>query len=115
MSYTKQDIRAAAKRQETAAGLKGVAAPMRGVDGIKTRQVDAVLFHNARIANQRVYGVDNIWDEPEFCRDMDKRHPEFRVKTVSRNLTVGGRGRGPQGEGRLIPGLGRVTNHKRYG
>ena len=113
--YDKQDIAAARKRQEKIKAVKPEAAPLEKMDGIKHMQVDPVLFHNARIANERVYGVRNIWDEPEFCDDMKRRHPELKVETVMRRTTVGGRGLGPRGVGRLIRGLGRVTFHKSYG
>lgn len=112
--YNKTDICKAAKRQEVAKAMKGEAAPMRGADGIKTMQVDPVLFHNARIQNQRDYGVQNIWDEPEFCDDMKRRHPEIAVNTIPRRTTIGGCGRGSGGVGRLIRRLGRVTFHKVY-
>jgi hypothetical protein len=113
--YSGEAIGKARKRQEKVAGAKPEAAPMEEADGIKHMQVDPVLFHNARIANEDVYGVRNIWDEPEFCDDMKRRHPELRVKTVSRRTTVGGRGLGPRGKGRLIRPHGRVTFHKSYG
>ena len=120
MSYTKAAIEQARRRQEMVAAVKGEAAPLRGVDGIKTMQVDPVLFHQARILNQRPeaeggFGVQNCWAEPEFCSDMKKRHPEIAVRTVGRRTVVGGAARRAPGVGRLIRPLGRVTFHKRYG
>lgn len=117
MSYTQADMAKAKRRQERVAAKQGEAHPMRTEgSGIKTMQVDPVLFFNAKEQNEKVYGSDvNCWDDPEFRRDMTKRHPEIKVRTVSRNVMVGGYGARTPGRGRLLPGRGRVTFHKNYG
>jgi hypothetical protein len=112
MAYAQADIARAAKRQRAVAAARPVARPVG--DGELTMQVDPVLFHNARISNERVYGVDNVWEHQEFCDDMSRRHPELRVRSASGRIFVGGRGSGCGGVGRLTR-LGRVTFHKRYG
>ena len=107
---TAVEIEAAARRQRRAASLRGEAKAGRFCR--RTHQVDPTLYHNARVANQAVYGVDNIWDEPEFVEDMSRRHPEIRVRSDS--VMVGVAGVGGSGVGKLIRGLGRVTWSKRY-
>jgi len=106
-------IERARRRQEEAAGVRGEALPLQGADGVRHMQVDSELYHKTRIQNQREYGVDDCWREEEFCRDMKKRHPEIRVKTISRTPRIGGKGTS-RGIGRMIPGIGQVTFHKRY-
>jgi len=111
--FTEADRQQSLKRQALAASAtEGKVFDLRS--GRKTMQVDSAAFHNARIQNQRVYGVDNIWAEQEFCDDMCKRHPELAVKSQSRKTTIGGAG-APNPRGRLIRGLGRSTFHARYG
>lgn len=112
MAYTRAEIEAARRRQLEVARIQGEARPMR--EGVKSMQVDPVLYHNAVQTNRRVYGVRDCWSEPEFRRDMAKRHPELAVKTVSDRIMVGAGGNTQGGTGRLLPGLGRVTFHKRY-
>ena len=113
--YTERDIKQAARRQRMANQERGVAGPI-GKDGRLSMQIDPVLFHNAVQSNREVYGVDNIWDEPEFCSDMKRRHPELAVETKSRNphISLATRDGGcPSGIGRKTR-FGRVTWHKRY-
>jgi len=110
MAYTAEQIAQAARRQAFVAQIRPEARRLK--DGELTMQVEPVLFHNARIENKRVYGVENIWDEPEFRRDMARRHPEIRVRSRG-GIRVGGRGVGPAAAGRLTR-FGRVTEHRVY-
>ena len=108
-------IDAGRRRQELAAEVQGEAYVIKGVDGHKEMQVDSVLFHRARIQNQVAHNIDNCWEDPDYRRDIRKRHPETRVKTLMRNASVGGGSVRPgRGVGRHIPGLGNVTFHKAY-
>lgn len=112
--YTQADIERARLRQHIAAGVRGQSVAMG--DGARTMQVDAVLYHNARIRNQRDYHVDDCWAEKEFRDDMARRHPENVVKVLptgirvalGNNLAIG------SDAGRLTR-FGRVTFHKNYG
>lgn len=114
MPYTKEDIEKARRRQLVAAGIRGEARPMK--DGARTLQVDAVLYHNARIQNQRDYHVDDCWTEKEFRDDMARRHPEIVVRNRSGKIRVGF---GSADIGRIgqkkLTRFGRATFHKSYG
>lgn len=111
--YSRPQIEMARRRQEVAARVRGSAFAMH--DGCRTMQIDTVLFHNARIANQRDYKVQNCWSEPEFCADMVRRHPELGVKCLSRNprVRIPGDPVNLENTGRLTR-HGRVTFHKTY-
>ena len=109
--YSGTDITKAAKRQKILKRTQGECTRLQ--DGEKPLQVDSVLFHNARMSNKRVYGIDNVWAEKEFQDDMVRRHPEFAVKNHSRTIMVGGYGGHTPGVGRLTR-HGRVTFHKVY-
>lgn len=112
--YGARDIAQAARRQAMVKRERGEARPL-GSDGRRSMQIDAVLFHNAIQGNREVYGVDNIWNEPEFCEDMKRRHPELAVETKSGKTSIClADGSCPAGIGRRTR-FGRVTWHKRYG
>ena len=85
-----------------------------GLDGFKRMQVDSVLYHKTRMANAEKYGVRDCWAEPEFVRDMERRHPELRTNTKSGKISgrVGG-GAETRESGKLTP-WGRVTFSKTY-
>ncbi len=81
----------AKKRQREAASVRGECHTMQ--DGERTMQVDAEAYHAALNANRRDFNTqENCWDDPEFCSDMKKRHPDIVVKAHSRNASTGYRG-----------------------
>ena len=113
VAYTAVDIEKARRRQLTAARERGQAIPLK--EGARELQVDAVLYHNARIQNQRDYHVDDCWAEKEFRDDMARRHPEIVVKNQSGKIAVMFSRIGAATDG--LPKLtrfGRVTFHKTY-
>lgn len=118
MGFTREQVGAAILRQKEIARTRGEARMLR--DGAVDYRIDATLFHNARLANKRVYGVENCWAEKEFVNDMVRRHPEIAVKNVSGKIRVTGFGQGrrrdePRRFGGRLTRFGRVTFHKAYG
>jgi hypothetical protein len=81
------EIAAAAARQRIAARDR-VRVPL-GREGVCTMRIDPTLYHNAVQSNRRVYGVRDIWTEPEFRRDMARRHPELATVTEPSRPTAG--------------------------
>lgn len=111
MHYTRADIEAARQRQERLQRKFGERKLLQ--DGAMDFKIDARLFHNARLSEQRDHGVENCWQEPEFVADMKRRHPEIAVKSVSGKIRVAFRPPIPTETGRLTR-FGRVTFHKAY-
>ena len=89
MAYTAEQVARAARRQAEVARARPEAR--RLLDGELTMQVDPVLFHNARIQNEKVYGVRNVWEEKEFRDDMARRHPEITVRSRGKMVVALGR------------------------
>ena len=114
MGYTRDDIERARVRQGKLAGKFHERMLLN--DGAMDFKIDARLFHNARLSEQRDHGVENCWQEREFVSDMKRRHPEIAVKSLSRKLRFrieDGEWRNSEQIGKLTR-FGRVTCHKTY-
>ena len=72
----KKMLEAAAGRQDKIAEA-GIRRSMKG-SGERVAQIDPVLFHQG-IKQGRRLGVKEAipWDNPDFCREMSKCHPEI--------------------------------------
>lgn len=113
--YTAEQLEAARRNQHRI--QRGLGERVFLEDGAMTVKLDARLFHNSRISEQRDHGVANCWEEPEFVADMRRRHPEIAVRSRPRQVTVRVPSRAVTGRGTGRGGLtrfGRVTFHKSY-
>jgi hypothetical protein len=68
-----------AKQLDVAREFKAT-KPFLGGEAIVPMRVDKDVYEAARIANLEEYGGENCWDDPEFCGDMMRRHPEIRTE-----------------------------------
>jgi len=79
------------------------------------RSVHPKVYHNAVLMNG---GVDDsgktCWDDPEFCSDMDRRHPEITVRNERDVIRIGPLVRQGAG-GKVRTRLGIASFHKSYG
>jgi len=67
----------AAAKQRKAAEKRSVSAEV-GAGGVRTHQVDSILFHQG-VAYGREHGVHQPWDDPNFVQEVEKVHPEIVV------------------------------------
>lgn len=85
--FDQKTLDRAAAKQKRAKERRRVAAEIGG-SGVRTHQIDPVLFHQG-VAYGRKHGVDNAWDDPNFVEEVSKRHPEIVVGAGGK-ITVGG-------------------------
>jgi|GEM_PF-2312523 len=64
-----------------------------GGDACFGMRVDEEVYENARLANLESCGGRNVWDDPEFCRDMARRHPELVSHRRGTTFAVGAPGK----------------------
>lgn len=89
MPYTPAKMEAARRRTEAARKALGKTNRV-GKTGRMTMQVDLEAYFNAIDRNGGVDGSGKtIWRDPEFCRDMMKRHPEIAVASEKAGGRVG--------------------------
>lgn len=108
--YDRAQLNAAMVRQEEAAQIRGQARPMR--DGRRVAQIDAALYHQARIQNQKDYGMRDCWTSNEFLRDQMRRCPAIAVQNDLRGDRIAAR-HAPDRP--VLTRFGRPSFHKVYG
>lgn len=96
---------AAVRQAQVIASRAAPKTEMRGGDGIVLRRVPLPLYLNAT----SVHGYKA--NDSEYWGDMERRHPEIKVKYTPRQLKVCMRSSGPSGK---LTRFGRVTFHKSY-
>lgn len=84
--FDQATLNKAAAKQKRAREHRKAAAEIGG-NGVRTHQIDPVLFHQG-VAYGRKHGVDQPWDEPNFVEEMEKCHPDIVVG--GGRITVGG-------------------------
>lgn len=118
MGYTREQMEQARRTNERAARLRGEVSTKGEFQLV--RQVDPRAYHNAIQMNGGVnHQGRHIWHDPEFCMDMERRHPEIKVRSRSSKIIIQGIGGGglhgiSTGSGHLTR-FGRANFHKSYG
>lgn len=99
----RQGINAGVARQKAAMRQRGSAR--RGSTGMrKTHSLDPQLFYNTVAMGREKYGINNIFDEPEFVADCERHHDWFKVPQDDGNRVC----MAPAGGGRPRTRFGRV-------
>jgi len=79
MPLSEREIAQAVESQQRSMKAMG-ARRKAGRSGVrKTHSLDPRLYYNAVALGREKYGVDNVFDEPEFLRDCERHHDWFRV------------------------------------
>jgi len=88
MPYTAEQMAAARDRTMEAKKIAGTRGRI-GKTGRMTMQIDQEAYFNAIDQNGGVIDGKTIMDDPEYRRDMMKRHPEIVVAAEKAGARVG--------------------------
>ena len=89
MAYSVEEMQQSRRHNGEAAKHYGGSSKRIGKTGRMSMAIDSKAYFNAIDHNGGVNkDGTNIWHDPEFCKDMQRRHPECGVKYVPQNPCI---------------------------